>query len=402
MTADNPGMPHNLEEIFQDDTWGVLNSEPENPSENPDERKSDRFEEINRFIQTHGREPSPKGDFSEQQLAHRLLGFRNSVDVADLLPFDRFNLLNAVGTAPVQISEADNSGKTPESIDDILHDENFGRLLDDDPDIFTLLHVPKTAQRPEYIGTHKKCREFDKFEPLFIDCQKDLKSGKRTISDFRGEFFIEPGMFFIVRGLLTYIAEKQAPKRARDGRYQARLRCIYANGTESDVLDRSLAKAMYAGEGKRISPNMDTALLPLHGVTDADNPTGVVYILESKSKDVSIKQYKNLYKIGFSETNVEQRIANAENEPTYLMASVRVLEAFQTYNMNTQKFEKLLHRFFENCRVAIDVRDNQGMKHTVREWFQVPLADIIEAIRLTIEGSIVNYAYDRIEGIVPR
>ena len=55
---------------------------------------------------------------------------------------------------------------------------------------------------------------------------------------------------------------------------------------------------------------------------------------------------KDLYKIGFSSQPVKQRIQNAEKEPTYLMADVMLVTDFETYNLNPQKLELLLHTFF--------------------------------------------------------
>ena len=56
----------------------------------------------------------------------------------------------------------------------------------------------------------------------------------------------------------------------------------------------------------------------------------------------------NLFKIGYSKTDVEERIKNAEKEPTYLMAPVIIKGVWKCYNMNPQKFEHLLHTFFGN------------------------------------------------------
>lgn len=68
--------------------------------------------------------------------------------------------------------------------------------------------------------------------------------------------------------------------------------------------------------------------------------------------------------------------------------------------MNAQKFEDLLHRFFSDCRVGIDVYDSSGNRHTVREWFQIPFDDIEEAITLLISEEIINYKYERGKGIL--
>ena len=180
----------------------------------------------------------------------------------------------------------------------------------------------------------------------------------------------------------------------RNQRKQARLRCIYENGTESDILRNSLAKPMYS-DGKIVTENYEEALKEFSGVTEEDKPSGYIYVLRSLSKDPQVKAVKDLYKIGYSETTVEDRIRNAANETTYLMAKVKVVSSYKMYNVNTQKFEDLLHRFFDAARLSIDVMDNNGTRHTVREWFQVPLGVIEQAIYLFQTGDIVKYQYSR-------
>src|SRR5690606_23739743 len=93
-------------------------------------------------------------------------------------------------------------------------------------------------------------------------------------------------------------------------------------------------------------------------------------------------------------SDIESRVKNAEKEPTYLMAQVQIITAFQCYNMNTQKLEQLLHNFFGNSCLNIDVFDNKGMRHTPREWFIAPLAIIEQAIHMIVSGEIVQYKYD--------
>ena len=193
--------------------------------------------------------------------------------------------------------------------------------------------------------------------------------------------------------MLVYI-DKVGDFSQRNQRKQARLRCIYENGTESDMLRNSLAKPMYS-DGKIVTENYEEALKGFSGITEEDKPSGYIYVLKSLSKDPQVKSIKDLYKIGYSETTVEERIKNAANETTYLMAKVKIVTSYKMYNTNTQKFEDLLHRFFDTARLSIDVIDNNGTRHTVREWFQVPLGVIEEAIYLFQTGEIVNYYYSR-------
>jgi len=71
-----------------------------------------------------------------------------------------------------------------------------------------------------------------------------------------------------------------------------------------------------------------------------------VDILKSLSNDDIISTKRNLYKIGFSATPVEDRIKNRETDPTYLMAKVKIVETFKCFNVNPHKLEQLIHEFF--------------------------------------------------------
>ncbi len=110
--------------------------------------------------------------------------------------------------------------------------------------------------------------------------------------------------------------------------------------------------------------------------------------------DENIASIANLHKIGYSKNDVAGRIKNAEHEPTYLMASVSIIGIWQCFNMNPQKFEQLIHNFFGEVCLDLDVFDDNGKRHRPQEWFIVPIDAINEVIELTIKGSIVNYRYD--------
>ena len=130
------------------------------------------------------------------------------------------------------------------------------------------------------------------------------------------------------------------------------------------------------------------------GITEEDKVTGHIYVLSSKSEKEDISSLENLYKIGYSSTSVQERIRNAENEPTYLMAPVKIESDWICYNINAHKFEQLIQRFFGHSCLEIDVFDNKGKRHNPREWFIVPLDAIERVITLIISGEIVNHEYD--------
>lgn len=384
-----------LQKIIDDDDLGLLDVKPKNIRITTDERLVKSFEEINKFIEENKREPELSSDILENSLYYRLEGMREDPNkIAQLKEFDTYGLLQ-------EIEEK----KEPQSINDIFDDDDLGLLsTPKENDIFSLGHGLEKKDRSigayDYVARAKKCKDFDKFELLFKACQEDLKNGKRRLLKFTSELSIKEGVFLVYRGMLVYI-DKVGDFSQRNQRKQARLRCIYENGTESDMLRNSLAKPMYS-DGKIVTENFEEALKEFSGISEEDKPSGYIYVLKSLSRDPQVKSIKDLYKIGYSETTVENRIKNAVNEPTYLMAKVKIVTSYKMYNTNTQKFEDLLHRFFDPARLSIDVTDNNGTRHTVREWFQIPLGVIEQAIYLFQTGEIVNYQYSRDEReIVP-
>jgi len=247
---------------------------------------------------------------------------------------------------------------------------------------------------PDQIARRKPCEDFEKFEPLFIQCHAGLQSGDKQLRSFSGEQQISAGHFFILNGIMVYVAEV-GEKERKQGKVNARLRCIFENGTESNMLLRSLATELYKDDGgRRVLNARDELFNDTENVTEDDTSTGYVYVLRSKSDVPEIKEIDDLYKIGFSRHPVKQRIKNAAQDPTYLMADVSIVSEYQTFNLNPQKFENLLHTFFMSSRLDIDAIDKNGFQTTPREWFVVPLKVIEMAVQLLINGEIVNYRYD--------
>ncbi|NCB13902.1 MAG: GIY-YIG nuclease family protein, partial [Erysipelotrichia bacterium] len=228
----------------------------------------------------------------------------------------------------------------------------------------------------------------------FKDCQEDLRTGKRKVVKFQNEQQIKKGYYFILKGVLLYVKNVGETIKS-SGKVNARLELIFENGTQSDMLLRSLSAELYK-HGKRVSEYDEANLEGLYEVNEIDEKSGYIYILESKSQDEKISSIKNLYKIGYSTIPVKDRIKNAINEPTYLMAPVRIVAVYETYNMNTQKFEQLIHKFFGKVCLNLDIFGNDNKRYTPREWFIVPLEVIEQTIDLIISGEIVNYRYDEV------
>ncbi|TVQ53082.1 MAG: GIY-YIG nuclease family protein [Spirulina sp. DLM2.Bin59] len=102
-----------------------------------------------------------------------------------------------------------------------------------------------------------------------------------------------------------------------------------------------------------------------------------------------------IHKIGVTGGDVKRRIANAPHDPTYLLAPVEIVATFQLNNINPKKLEALIHRFFSNARLDVQLSDRFGIPVNPREWFLVPLAAIEGAIAKIEAGTLEQFCYDR-------
>jgi len=285
-----------------------------------------------------------------------------------------------------------------------LSDDSLGILEDDSEGLFDFKHMPKDYQRAQadFVARRKPCKDFDKYEPLFKEVQKDLASGKRKLIDFQmgtlaaGNYYVHNGILFLLESV-NFTRKEHYRKDGTRVREDGRTRCIFENGTVSNMLFRSVSKALYTN-GKTVTQNIDKVnkefIERFTNITNEDEEVGYIYVLKSKIKDERIASIQNLFKIGYSKTEVEERIKNAEKEPTYLMAPVSIQGVWKCFNMNPRKLEQLLHNFFGNSCLELDVFDEKGKKHTPREWFIAPIEVIEQAIELIINGKIVNYKFD--------
>ena len=269
-------------------------------------------------------------------------------------------------------------------------------------DITELRHVRTSAEKraAEEIASREKCLDFEKFKPLFEQVHSEIEAGLRTTRPFvkdagflKAE--IKAGQFFILGGQIAYVAEVGETFKAPNGESDARLRVIYSNGTESDLLFRSLQRALYKDEaGRRIT---DPTAGPLFAgrSEDGDQASGTIYVLRSKSDHPTVAANRDmLHKIGVTSGSVERRIANARLDPTFLMADVEIVATYELYNINRTKLENVIHRVFSPARLDIEIKDRFGKPIVPSEWFLVPLFVIDEAVEKIKDGTITGYVYD--------
>lgn len=374
-----------LDDIFNDDDpFGLLVVKAPSASfRTKDERLVNTFEEINAFVEKNGRPPLLNGGIQEHGLAARLAGFIESADKREqLLPYDKFNLLTA------KYQEIN-------SLDDIFEDNVLG-IFDDDLGLFdfNLVRRPDERASADYVAKRKPCPDFQNYEGLFKAVHADLKESKRSFVEFK-QGNLKEGAFYMHNGLLFYLEKiniSQHEHYKTDGtrvREDGRTRCVFENGTESNMLKRSVEKILYAN-GKAITElnesSNDNFERNMMQIIDADQQSGYIYVLKSKSENPEIKAFKHLYKIGFTTTTVEDRIKNATVDPTYLMAGIELVMTFKCYNMNTHKLEKLLHDYFGNSCLEIEIYDKNGFRHSPREWFTVTLSEVEEFVERILKA----------------
>ena len=380
-----------LSDIFLDDPLGLLDVPPvtEQVERTPIEQKLiDSFIEINEFYEENGHEPSFTGSIDELMLASRLQAMRNAPDKVNLLlPFDFYNLLKCEQSKSV-------------TVEDILGEDPLSLLTFDEHEdnIFSLRYVKKNDRiRPDYISRRNVCKDFANYEAMFAAVQSELKSGVRKLTVFKEQDLAE-GKFFVLRGVLLYLERSNTEEQEMQYesgirvRSDGRTRCIFDNGTESDMLHRSLYKALLK-DGFGVSERIEQGEVAIE-ISDEDIQNGYIYVLSSLSSNPQIRAKKNLYKVGCCSGDVTERVKNAVNEPTYLMSEVKVELAVRCFNLNVRALESTIHQFFGRVNVNFEVYDRDGNKHYPREWFVAPLEVIQEVIQLIVDGGIDKYKYD--------
>lgn len=348
------------------------------------------FEDIQKFVEEHGHAPQQgeERDIFERLYAVRLDRLRTNPEALELLSdLDSHGLLDE-GAAMETHEQADK---------ELLAELGIEVDEDDASDITKLRHVSPVAHRraAEEIAGREVCRDFERFDPLFAQVREDLKTGMRITRESATQEDIKAGSFFIVKGQLAYVAEKgEEFKATGKNAMDARLRVVFDNGTESNLLLRSLQRSLYGEDRSRVitSPNAG----PLFsGTVDEDDETGTIYVLRSKSELPEILPIRDaILKIGVTGGEVKTRIAAAKTDATYLLGDVEIVDEYKLYNINRQKLEKMLHRIFADARLNVSIKDRFGNPFIPREWFMVTRDAVSEAVKLIQSGDIQTHHYD--------
>lgn len=381
-----------LEDVFNDPEADELLEQK--PKEKPVASDPDieNFKEIQEWVkQHHGKEPEKTRDMSrmtERRMANRLKGYRSHEDMIELLkPYDELGLLNKESQKLTLEDAVKKEKQDFDSLDDILGDDSV--LFDDHQQTINSklfdtkkLHEIKREQenQPSRVSQRHHMADFKKYEHLFKQVQADLASGKRQLRPFKN-YEILLHHFYVLKGQLLYIeavGEKKLVNNKSQRKTDTRLHVIYENGTENTPLLNGLAASMYGRNGKIVTEPDDHFEL-----SSDDQVTGYIYVLQSESNNPEVQRVQedhSLYKVGFTTGSVEKRIANAENEPTYLYGPVKICEEFQVTNLNSEALETAIHHALANYRLDVDIKAPNGKSIHPREWFVTDLDTINDVV----------------------
>lgn len=370
-----------LAELFEGPDSDLFKPAPKKHAITKDERLVSSFEQINDFVRKNSRTPNEQSDdISEAMLGHMLNAIKiDKKKIEALNDYDEFGLLE--------------TEKAPQSLEELFAEDSD--LFKNSDNIFNVGKLPNNGQKRVVENgwtpaERVRCPDFEStYEKLFKNEQNLLLKKQRTFSKFTTISQLKPENFYVYEGQMCYVANFGEIERKAGGYSQQRMLVIFENGTMSKMFRRSLAQRLYEPSGFVVVDNIQ------HFEENKNNAVGYIYVLRSKSDNTVIQDIKDLYKIGMTEDTVEKRIANAENDPTYLMAPVEIIEKYKiTGNYNTQKVESIIHRFFADVRMELSITDKSGREYSPSEWYVVPIEAIREAIDLLNTGDIVNFIYD--------
>jgi hypothetical protein len=370
--------------VLDADVDGLLNAPEKAQKVTSSDRLERAFLEIVNFYRTHGRVPSSTTrEIAERKLGARLDGFLASEERTTAVKhLDEFGLLEAP--------------QAPASIDELLKGDDLDDLLGDDSGILDVSDLPirRSSEAPDSVAKRTKAEDFGDFEHLFRAKHAELKEGAIMLAPFKGVHTIQEGRFFALNGMLLFVAEiGESLSMVVGGKAEQkqRLRVIFENGTESSLYRQSLSIRLHEQAGQ----SLVRAGASADDILDSDVETGHIYVLQSLSTDPLVANMKDLHKIGFSTTSVEQRIKNAEKSSTYLMAPVKIVAEYRLYNVKASWLEHLLHRVFADVRLDLTQVDRKGRNYDPSEWFVVPRDVINQAVAMIMSGEITSYVYDK-------
>jgi len=317
---------------------------------------------INAFTAETGEEPvSEKGrSVRERMLANELAGLRASRAVlSGLEPFDVHGIVFVASPSANPMDDP---------------------LLADGTDIFQVRDGLQSRAAPDYVADRVPCPDFERFAGLFDSMRQSVEERLRKPVKFSQER-VEIGEFFVLKGQMLQVADVRDP-HPRNGKEDARLRVVFENGTESNLLMSSLVRRLYEDKDARRIPTTSAGPL-FEGAS-----TGYVYVLRSLSPKPEVA---GLLKVGTTAGRVEDRISRAATQATYLYADVEIVDTYQFLGHSAQEAERLVHRQLRPYHVALKVTGPDGAPHSATEWFRIAPDAVADAIAAALGRPIATH-----------
>lgn len=406
MKIDNSRPIRSLDDIFKDPAADELLAKP-NKKQITYDPEVEKFKEIETWVNEHnGKEPEKTSDLNrlgERKLASRLIGIRNDPERLILLkPYDEMGLLK-IENQELSIKEkVKNEKKTFNSLDDLLNSDSI--LFDNTNETLNSklfdtgkLNKFKKSQenKPENKSKRKIMDNFSQYDLLFKNVQADLASGRRKLVPYDNNE-IELHHFYVLNGQILYIesiGSEFKNKTHSASETDARLHVIYENGTENYPLRNGLIASLYGSRKRGILGRAISEPDNQFKLSADDQVTGYIYVLKSMSNNADVKRIQEdhpLYKVGFTSGTVERRIANAENESTYLYGPVKVVAEYQVINLKPEALETALHHALAQYQLDVDIKAGNGKIIHPREWFTADLDTINDLISRIISELSIN------------
>ena len=434
--------PKSLDELFDNDPYGLLADVGKSKvSMNDTQKIMSELEDIKEFIKEHQRLPNEASDdFEEQILFKRYQKVLSVYSAAKeeceaLLPeelrskkTEKLSRTRMTRDEVIKKEVEDMHSRLFTDLDSVFAADPLG-LLDDvgQSDLVveheywrdTEAYKAKKMVIEEPVAKAVKCHEFDKFKRYFNEVKLLLNQNHvKQVKVVGGEDInVLPGQFFYIDGVLSLIVEGSMEGdtfKKSTGKRRYRVRQIFDNGTESRPFNTSVKASFYKSVppcvrlvenddiGREFFSRLVRELDPLFEKLDnADKPDGYVYILGTLSTEPVIQKFlehSHLIKIGYTSNTVEERIANAQNESTYLCAPVKVLRTIACKNFDASALENALHTIFAAHRLNVTLKDNEGHTYKPKEWFTVSADTACEVVEHIMAQDLNKYYIDPIQG----
>ena len=417
------------------------------------------LEDIEAFILEHNSLPSAdSSEFQEKMLGYRLQAVKNNYPdrfaaLNALLTVDHDSESMTVAELPDPYQHAEPvppPRKQYSSLDEIFSDSDaledlFSDVDDDDNADDSWLYDSK----PQPTATKKRqvhdiaqmvaCPDFeDVYKRLFERCNQLIASKDLVTKrlDSYSTKNVQLGRFFVskqVTALVAACAYEQKIQSSRKSNF--RIKVVYENGTQSEPLNTSFIEIINKDEqgslitfetplGKAFLDSVEALMEKTSkgwesgtvsgestgagaatstgaASSEPSEVSGYLYILRSLSTNSVLHRFmqnRDLVKIGFSTTTVDERIENAAHEPTYLCAPVDVIRVYRCHDIDPHKFEQAVHMILGTQRLNVTLTDSSGKKYRPREWFTVSAQTACEVADHILDGTIMQYRIDPVMG----